>query len=113
MLEAGDILLVCYRRLFANDDNRFFLGKVDAYDTGIVKLTGHSFLRDAVRGEMTEKSSLTTKLLSVSSGTLIIYQIPTHVELAKLRFEHKLTKLSLVDDAGFMLDLSEKMFHQS
>lgn len=113
MLEAGDTLLVCYRRLFANDDNRFFLGKVDAYDAGVVKLTGHSFLRDTVSGQMAEKSSLMTKLLSISSGTLLIYQLPANVELAKLRFEHKLMKLSLVDDAGFSLDLSEKLYRQN
>lgn len=113
MLETGDLLLVCLRRLFPTDDNRFFLGKVEAYDAGIVKLTGHSFLPDNVTGRMVEKSSLTTKLLSISSGTLIIYQLPAHLDLTKLRFEHHLMKLSLLDDAGFNLDLSERMYRQS
>lgn len=113
MLESGDILLICYRRLFSNDENRFFLGKVEAYEAGIVKLTGHSFLRDSVTGQMAEKSGLATKLLSISSGSLIVYQLPSTLQLANLKFVHQMMKLTLVDDQGFSLDLTEKIYRQS
>jgi hypothetical protein len=113
MLNTGDILLVCYRRLFANDENRFFLGKVDAYDAGIVKLSGHSFLRDAVSGHMAEKSGLVSKIFSISSGSLIVYQLPATLQLDQLRFEQHMLKLSLVDDNGYSLDLTEKLYRQS
>jgi len=113
MLNTGDILLVCNRRLFANDENRFFLGKVDAYDAGIVKITGHSFLRDAVSGHLTEKSGPASKILAISSGSIIVYQLPATLELSKLRFEHHMLKLALVDDNGFSLDLTEKVYRQN
>lgn len=113
MLKQQDLLLVCYRRLFANDENRFFLGKVDAYENGIVKLTGHSFLRDGMTGQMTEKSSQTTKIMSISSGSLIVYVLPDGVNMDALRFEQQMMKLTLLDDNGFSLDLTEKSFRAS
>ncbi|KKO45920.1 hypothetical protein WG68_07875 [Arsukibacterium ikkense] len=113
MLESGDLLLICYRRLFSNDENRFFLGTVDDYQAGIVKITGHSFLRDSVTGQMAEKSDLATKILSISSGTLIVYQLPATLALHNLRFEQKMMKLTLLDDQGFALDLTEKTYRQN
>ena len=113
MLESGDLLLICYRRLFSNDENRFFLGKVDDYQAGIVKITGHSFLRDSVTGKMAEKSDLATKILSISSGSLIVYQLPSTLVLADLRFEQKMMQLILLDDHGFSLDLTEKLQRQN
>ena len=113
MLTSGDNLLVCYRRLFSNDENRFFLGKVDDYQAGIVKITGNSFFRDGVTGKMTEKSDQVTKILSISSGSLIIYQLPSSLVLANLRFVHQMTQLTLLDDQGFSLDLTEKVSRKS
>lgn len=113
MLKQQDLLLICYRRMFENDENRFFLGKVDAYENGIVKVTGHSFLRDGMSGQMTEKSSQTTKIMSISSGSLIVYLLPDNLDVNALRFEQKMMKLTLLDDNGFNLDLTEKSFHTS
>lgn len=113
MLKQQDLVLVCYRRLFANDENRFFLGQVDGYENGIVKLTGHSFLHDGMTGKMTEKSSLATKIMSISSGSLIVYLLPDNVDINALRFEQQSMKLTLVDDSGFCLDLTEKSFRAS
>jgi len=113
MLKNNDKLLVCYRRLFSNDENRFFLGTVDEYDNGLVKLTGHSFLRDGMTGQMTEKSSPTTKIMSLSSGSLIVYLLPDNVNMDTLHFVQQKMKLCLMDDQGFSLDLTEKAFRTS
>lgn len=113
MLKNNDNLLICYRRLFANDENRFFLGKVNAYENGLVKLTGHSFLRDGITGQMNEKSSETTKIMSLSSGSLIVYLLPDSVSIDTLHFVQQKMKLTLVGENGFSMDLTEKSFRSS
>ncbi|HSG51473.1 MAG TPA: hypothetical protein VLA40_05155, partial [Rheinheimera sp.] len=77
------------------------------------KLTGHSFLRDGMTGQMTEKSGQTTKIMSISSGSLIVYLLPDSVNMDALRFEQQMMKLTLLDDNGFSLDLTEKSFRAS
>ena len=42
VLKEGDNILVAHRRLFEKDEVRFFVGRVDAYEAGIVKAPGHS-----------------------------------------------------------------------
>ncbi|MCT6698163.1 hypothetical protein [Rheinheimera sp. 4Y26] len=113
MLKNNDKLLVCYRRLFINDENRFFLGTVDEYDNGLVKITGHSFLRDGITGQIAEKSSQATKILSISAGSLIVYLLPDSVDIDKLHFSQQKLKICLTDGQDFSLDLTEKSLRPS
>ena len=51
LLETGDCLLAVHRRLFDRDDNRLFVGAVDAFESGVIRVTGYTFVRDAMAGE--------------------------------------------------------------
>ena len=73
VLESGDKLLIAHRRLYEKDEMRFFVGHIDGYEAGIARLTGHSYVRDPIGGTMLEKSDLRTKILSLASGTLLVY----------------------------------------
>jgi hypothetical protein len=73
ILKEGDKILVGHRRLFDKDAVRFFIGQVEAFEAGLVKTTGHSYVRDAMGGQVVEKAEQRTKILSLSSGTLIVY----------------------------------------
>ena len=55
LLQEGDHILVAHRRLFEKDEVRLFVGRVDAYEAGVVKATGHSYVRDQVSGRMIER----------------------------------------------------------
>jgi hypothetical protein len=107
VLKEGDKVLVAHRRLFARDESRFFLGRVDAYEAGIVKVTGHSYVRDMFTGDMHEKAELRTKLLSLSSGTLMVYLLPEPVILEDLRFVIDGRRLLLTDAKDFTMNLAE------
>ncbi|MDP4530147.1 hypothetical protein Q3O59_14050 [Alkalimonas delamerensis] len=109
MLQPKSLVLINYRRLFPEDDSRFFLGEVEAYQDGIVKVSGHTILRDGVSGTMKEKSDRRTKLFSISSGTLIVYELPANLQLSDLHFQSKGVRLSLTDQASFSMDLTERM----
>lgn len=107
MLEQGDRVLVAHRRLFATDETRFFVGRVDEYDAGVVKVTGWSYVKDSWAGGIVGKEEIRTKLISVASGTSIIYQLPKHVELEAVRFESSDRRVLLTDGGDFVMNLTE------
>ena len=107
ILKEGDKILVAQRRLFPRNQPRFFIGRVDAYYEGIVKATGHTFTRDLLTGVMLEKADPRTKLISLSSGTLIVYQLPDPVVLEKLDLIADDGRLTLTDGDRFVMNLSE------
>jgi hypothetical protein len=107
LLKKGDKILVAHRRLFENDDVRFFMGQVDDYEGGIFKVKGHSFVPDIISGQMIEKADERTKILALSSGTLLVYQLPDAVALEGLKFTIKDGSLSLTDGMEFTMNLAE------
>jgi hypothetical protein len=110
VLKAGDKVLVAHRRLFDGDESRFFVGRVDAYEAGVVRVTGHSFVRDRVVGRLIAKAGDRTKLLSLSSGTLIAYQLPDSTSLDTVQFVSEGLRLWLTDGNGLTMDLAEFTF---
>jgi hypothetical protein len=107
MLKEGDIILIAHRRLFENDEVRFFIGCVDEYENGIVKVTGRSYIRDVIGGTIVEKAEKRTKLLSLSAGTFFFYQLPQGLTLDALKFEDKEGSLLLTDGKDFTMNLAE------
>ena len=76
VLAAGDKVLVVQRRLFQEDEPRYFVGTVDAYDTGVALVTGRTWARDRVSAVMVEKDDVRTKIIPLSSGTFLGYRLP-------------------------------------
>jgi hypothetical protein len=107
LLKKGDTLLVAHRRLFEQDEVRFFLGEVVDYEIGVVKIKGHSFVRDTTSGVFVKKADEQVKVLSLSSGTLLVYQLPDGVRVDSLRFNVKEPTVSLIDGKGFTMNLTE------
>jgi hypothetical protein len=54
-----------------------------------------------------EKAGPRTKILSLSSGTLLVYQLPAGVAADALKFVPDGQRLSPTDGKGFTMDLSE------
>jgi hypothetical protein len=109
LLNEGDKVLVAHRRLFAGDTMRFFVGRVDAYENGLIKVTGETYVRDPMQGGVSEKAEKRTKILSLSSGTLIVYQLPSDVRLESLNFLSAENHLVLSDGESFVMNLTETM----
>ncbi len=106
---AGTKLLVAHRRLFPEDHPRFFTGTVEAYEDGIARVCGHSWVREQLRGDILRKNDQRTKLVALASGTLLVYVLPDDVDIENLAVEHGNDKNHvLTDGKGFQMDLSEK-----
>lgn len=107
MLKQGDKLMIAHRRLFQGDSARYFIGQVDAFEGGLAKVTGHSYVRDLISGRMLEKTEVRTKILSFSSGTLIVYQLPDSTSLETITFTWSESRLTVSDGQGFEMNLGE------
>ena len=84
-LQEGAKLLVCHRRLFAEDQPRFFVGVVEACDGPLAKVSGFSWTRDASRGYV-RKDDRRTKIVSLGSGSVIVYELPAEEAERGIRF---------------------------
>jgi len=111
LLEPGDNLLVVHRRLFEGDQSRFFVGRVEAYEDGLVRIEGYSFARDSVDGNLCRKEESQAKLYAIGSGTLITYFIPAEVDVAQLKMETRKSGLTLTDGQRFSMNISEWVHH--
>jgi hypothetical protein len=100
-------LLVTHRRLFEKDESRYFVGTVDAYEAGIVKATGYSFVRDMGSGRVLRKDDRRTKLFSIISGAFLVYQLPDEAELDAVQFVSQDDELSLSDGKHFKMNMAE------
>lgn len=108
-LDIGTKLLMCHRRLFPEDQPRFFVGSVSAFEDGVVKVTGTTWTRDVAHG-FHKKRDLRTKIVSLHSGTVIIYELPSEVDFEALRLDQPSgTEIILTDDGKFSMDLSERV----
>jgi len=109
ILEQGTKVLIAHRRLFVRDQTRFFTGVVEGYEDGIARVTGHSWTHDGLRGTVERKADARTKIVSLSSGNALVYQLPSQLAMDTLHIEWSGTMLVLRDDADFVMDLSEGM----
>ena len=107
LLQSEDKLLVVHRRLFERDGSRFFIGRVEDFDAGIVRVAGYTFVRDPVGGTVSRKNDVRTKLFSLSSGTLMVYVLPRDLDLTSARLVADEASLTLTAGSSFRMDLSE------
>ena len=109
ILNSGDKLLVVHRRLFAGDAVRFFTCTVKEYEDGIARVTGHTWIRDPVGGNMLRKDDESTKIVALSAGSVMAYVLPLSADMSTLTFEvDDRGGLWLTDGAGFKMDLREQ-----
>ena len=107
ILEPGDKVMVVHRRLFETDRGRFFLGTVEEYEAGIARVRGFTFVREPFEGGISRKEDERTKIISVSSGTLIVYRLASHFEVEAAQIIATGGKLVLRDHGGHEMNLTE------
>ena len=109
LLSEGDKVLVAHRRLFPEDLPRFFTGTVMVYVDGVMKVSGHTWIREPMHGIVIRKPDKRTKIFSVMSGTLFVYELPYSCSVDSLEMEHDDDgELWLVDGKGLRMNLSER-----
>lgn len=111
ILENGTKVLVSHRRLFEGDHARYFVGIVEGYEHGIARICGHTWSRDGYQGQYRRKEDERTKIVSIASGAVMLYALPSHVDLASLRVFGEGGEVFLGDERGWRMDISEGVLH--
>ena len=110
MLKDGDLLLLVHRRLFNHDHSRYFIGEVEDYADGLVRVGGYSWLRDPlIPTGYRRKEDLRTKIFSLSSGTVICYVLDANCDPHDLKiFSDEEGDTFLAEGRRIIMDLTEK-----
>jgi hypothetical protein len=111
VLREGDQVLIVHRRLFPEDRPRYFVGAVLAYEGGILKVQGFSWVHDQMSGAYARKNELRTKIFSIHASGFLIYQLPRELKSETLRLEQENLR-SLLRADGFEMDLTEHLASQ-
>lgn len=107
LLEPSDKVLLAHRRLFDGDAPRYFIGEVVAYEDGIVKVRGYTFVRDAMSGQYVRKDDPRTKIISLSSSAFLVYELPPTADPSSARFTVTDRHAVLTDDRGLVMNMAE------
>lgn len=84
-----------------------FVGEVEDFEDGIVRISGFTFARDVVDGNFCRKEQPQTKLFALSSGTLITYILPRDFSVKDASTHIGDQGLYLTDHHGHELNISE------
>jgi hypothetical protein len=109
LVEKGDRILVNHRRLYDGDAERFFVGIVDAYDAGLARVSGYTWLHDITHGKLNRKEDKRCKIIPLASGNVISYVLPNHLSIDTLRIEQRKQHLLLTDGNNFIMDISDRL----
>ena len=108
ILKPGDKVFITHRRMFSKDEARFFVGEVIAYDAGIMKVGGFSFVKDYSSGTVVRKDEPRIKILSIVSNAFLIYEIPASSNIEAVQFKDVNGTQMLTDGENLQMNVSER-----
>jgi hypothetical protein len=106
-LHDNDRVLIIDRKLFKDDNTRLFVGVVEEYDEGTIRVRGVPFHLSPYEISGAERhGDERVRILSLSAGDLI-YLLPSSLDVSKVQLRRSPKSLMLTDGETMSLDLSE------
>jgi hypothetical protein len=107
ILNPGEKIHVIHRRHFEHEPHRHFVGLVNEYAEGVLRMTGHVFAVDSATFQFVRRPEIRTRVVSVVSGEVIINVLPSTVDLAKVVYRLEGASVRVTDGSDWHLDISE------
>jgi hypothetical protein len=107
ILSPGEKIHVIHRRHFEKEAHRHFVGVVEAYENGAVRVTGHVYTVDIVKLKYFRRPEMRTRIISVTSGDAFVNVLPATVELEKVVYHQEAKGVRVTDGSDWHLDISE------
>jgi len=107
ILKAGEKVHVIHRRNFEREAHRHFAGVVEAYESGVARVSGHVFTVDPTKFAFIRRPEKRTRLISVSSGEVLVNILPDSVDLEKVTYKQENKGVRVTDGSDWHLDISE------
>ncbi len=107
VLEREDKVLIITRRFFMDDVRRHFVGTVERYDPGAMRVRGYAFVYNADQGSFVKRKSQRTCIFPLDNH-LIMFVLPYDSDIGAMRYE-AIDEGGLVatDGKHFKLELDE------
>ena len=86
VLERDDKVLIVMRPLFIGDADRHFVGTVERYDPGVIRVRGYAFLYDKGTCRLMKQKSQRTRIFAVDNH-LIIFVLPSDTDIGTVHYE--------------------------
>jgi hypothetical protein len=107
VLRPGEKIHIIHRRHFEAEPHRHFVGVVEAYENGIARVTGHVYTVDPIKFAFFKRPEQRTRVVSLSSGDVLVNILPTTVNLDKVVYKQEKKSVRVTDGSDWFLDISE------
>jgi hypothetical protein len=107
VLERDEKVLIITRRLFAGDAMRHFVGIVERYDPGAIRVRGYAFVYDAGKGGFVKRKLQRTRIFPVDNH-IVVFVLPHDTDIGAVHYEvTEESGLVASDGKHFRLELNE------
>jgi hypothetical protein len=106
-IRDGDHILVIDRKLFHDDNTRFFVGVVEEYDDRVIRLRGFPFHLSPYEVTGVERHGEQRIRVLSMSGDILLYMLPRETDLEKMQLRRSPKSLQMTDGGAVTVDLSE------
>ncbi len=108
LLKPGEKVHCGLLAQYEGQARRAFIGVVEAYEDGVARIRGRSWLYDALQGIYTSKEDERVRLIAVTSGRYVVNVLPIETDMAQVRYHLRPdASLWLTDGSALMMDVSE------
>ncbi len=108
ILDIGEKVHIIERRYSAEDLRRHFIGEVIRCGESTVRVKGHAWAFDSMRGEFVQKPEEKDRVIPLGKR-VVLNVIPPQVNLSELKYIATKRGLVVTDGQEFSLDISEFM----
>jgi len=107
ILEPQERVLIITRRLYHGDVRRHFVGVVERYERGALRVRGYAFVHDLAHGGFTRRKSPRERIFPLDNH-IIVFVLPDETELGAVHYEvTQESGLIVTDSKHFKLELNE------
>ncbi len=106
-IRDGDKILVIDRKIFHDDNTRFFIGVVEEYDDGVVRVRGYPFHLSPYEVTGIERHGEERVRVIAIAGDILLYLLPRETEVGKVQLRRSPKSLQMTDGAAVTVDLTE------
>lgn len=106
-IRDGDKVLVIDRKIFHDDNTRFFVGVVEEYDDGVVRVRGYPFHLSPYEVTGVERHGEERVRVIALSGGILLYLLPRETDVTKMQMRRSPKSLQMTDGGAVTLDLTE------
>jgi|SRR5579875_1098979 hypothetical protein len=105
-IHPNDRLLIIDRKLFRDDVTNLFVGVVEEYEEGVVRLRGYSYHINPYEIGTEKRAGERVRVVSVGGGD-VIYVLPREMNITQVEVRRSPKSLILSDSQLVTMDLTD------